>query len=731
MPPRNNDANKLIHFEPQGNEYVFRSRPGGLNEEVLNTGNVQVLRSFLENNKNTLNKEEKEYLVLRIQAQEAFELERIKSAEMLSEKKERPLPVVDNKNGFSGFSGSKLPGKQSSFNGCWSCAFSLMLASRGIDMTQEQIRAWRPAYAPNNGKNPASQGSTYRRNGDTEMTMSTNADFITQLLPNTVLSSVTISPFTPGIITLSDPNAPGAEQHPTPQQLGVIKQMYKEQTKQLLKNTITRAINDERSPVALLIDGHYVTVTGIAPDGRLRIQDSMKEPTEQITTLDHVVERGLEKHDKFTYEGVHIKDVEPRGIELTYLCKVPVKEKQNAPGQIDDYIGPESHVVNVDGNGAVSINTANDEDYTKVGSSAEGMVYSKGISTEKRLDCSMIEQQLGGKKVRSLGADGVEFAHLDSYYPGKLMLPGKKHDLNREAQEAQPARPAANDKKIIDRIKLVKMLKIYKKDLESTRLVAGGTEDMLKKLRESVNGTIDALMDPNDKITDGGIRLKLDTIKLFAGFYMVEKRAEGVGNTNDPNWLPRSDMGKDRYKAAAGLSTLNLNNYMMFKSQKKDLAAEFEVVDDYVDIYANQRKMLAGVLGLANLRRPDEDVNELKDYVSMVFAQVLVVPQLYEAGKTPDTWTQITEGEYAGKTKSEAFNLMVEKVKQRPDFKEMIDGIKNATQLKKLCFEAMGKNPDKAITLRLQKTQAHKNEVEAQHPPAMRRRNTILNLFKG
>lgn len=82
-------------------------------------------------------------------------------------------------------------------------------------------------------------------------------------------------------------------------------------------------------------------------------------------------------------------------------------------------------------------------------------------------------------------------------------------------------------------------------------------------------------------------------------------------------------------------------------------------------------------------------------------------------------------------SKSEAFTLMVEKVKQRPDFKEMIDGIKNATQIKKLCFEAMGKNPDKAITLRLQKTQAHKNEVEAQHPPAMRRRTTILNLFKG
>ena len=231
MPRNKKDANSCIDFinkQP-------KLRIGGLNEEILNTGNLEVLKSFLANNKNTLTNDEKQYLALRIQAQEVFENEKRKSAEALASNQEKKQPAVDNKKGFAGFSLLKYSGKQTSFCGCWSCSFSLMLKSRGIDMTQEQIRAWRPDYASNNGINPASKNSTYKRNGDTEVTMGDNADLITQLLPNTALTSVTISPYTPEMISLVDPNNPGADIKPTPQQHQLIKEQYKIKRKRPLR----------------------------------------------------------------------------------------------------------------------------------------------------------------------------------------------------------------------------------------------------------------------------------------------------------------------------------------------------------------------------------------------------------------------------------------------------------------------------------------------------------------
>ena len=81
MPRSTDDANKLIRFEKNNNTYLPQLRPGGLNEEILNTGNLTVLRSFLENNRNTLTNDELEYLRIRISAQEAFEQQKKKSAE--------------------------------------------------------------------------------------------------------------------------------------------------------------------------------------------------------------------------------------------------------------------------------------------------------------------------------------------------------------------------------------------------------------------------------------------------------------------------------------------------------------------------------------------------------------------------------------------------------------------------------------------------------------------------
>ena len=172
--------------------------------------------------------------------------------------------------------------------------------------------------------------------------------------------------------------------------------------------------------------------------------------------------------------------------------------------------------------------------------------------------------------------------------PNNLNIPQNNANVQqivRPVQQiVQPAQQAAQPPKVIDRMKLLKTLLEYKKGLDSTRLIGGGSEEMLTKLRESVDKTIEALRDPKDAITDG---------------------------------------------------------------------------------------------------------------------------------------------EYAGKLKQQAFDDMVEKVKQRPDFKEMIDSVRTPQQLKKLCFDALGSNPEKAMTMRLQKTQVHKTEERERRATLKRRRSTM------
>lgn len=43
--------------------------------------------------------------------------------------------------------------------------------------------------------------------------------------------------------------------------------------------------------------------------------------------------------------------------------------------------------------------------------------------------------------------------------------------------------------------------------------MAGGASEIMQKLRESVDRMIVSLEDPEDKISDEGIRIKLDTLK--------------------------------------------------------------------------------------------------------------------------------------------------------------------------------------------------------------------------
>lgn len=726
MPRSTDDANKLIRFEKNNNTYLPQLRPGGLNEEILNTGNLTVLRSFLENNRNTLTNDELEYLRIRISAQEAFEQQKKKSAEALMTDNDNKLPDIDNKNGFVGFSGFSYPGKQSSLNGCWSCALSLMLATRGVQLTQEQIRGWRPEYQPNNGISPANKDSTYKRNGDTSVAIEDNADMITQLLPNTALETLTIPPFMEGTISLSDPNRPGVDIRPDRDRLALIKNLYMAQVRRALKDNLAYAINTEHSPVALLVDGHYVTVTGISPDGRLRVQDSNAEPTEQITTIDKILNDGMERHQKLTHQN-QLVTIEPNGIALAYLKKIPVKKNQADPTKIDADTGKDKNIVSFDGEGNVKVDMTGTQDVVQVGTKAQGVLTSKGISKSIKLDDTPIRQQLGGLIVGNFGAPGAVIMHNDTFYPSKLVKPGvivREQQMQEQQPQAQqrpkrtePARtrPAA-EVQIIDRVKLLKRIKEIKEGLVNTRAMAGGASEIMQKLRESVDRMIVSLEDPEDKITDEGIRIKLETLKTYSRFYMSEKKHGGISRLRTDDTLPKTKMGTERYLSALSLATFDLSEYMISPSRarKKSILKDFVIVDKYYDIQKTQRETVWGVVYELNSMPDNAVIDDFKGTAARAIAEMLVMPKLYDQGVEPDPTKLITEGEYAGSTKADAFESMVQRVQHRADFTEMINGVKNVSQLKKLCMTALCPRPEKAIAMQLQKTKAHKNEVKAE-----------------
>ena len=152
------DAVMVDYITDSGNhdtrisDYV--PKPGSgyeiLTDDVLNSGNLEVLRKFQYEHRNELNEPKnapaKKYMEARIKTAEKLDLLEKKKKFSAAQGKMPPKLSLDTKGGFIGFSTIKYPDYQTSANGCWSASYSLLLKSRGVDLSQEEIRQWRPDY---------------------------------------------------------------------------------------------------------------------------------------------------------------------------------------------------------------------------------------------------------------------------------------------------------------------------------------------------------------------------------------------------------------------------------------------------------------------------------------------------------------------------------------------------------------------------------------------------------
>ncbi|MBQ8107852.1 MAG: hypothetical protein IJ129_03795, partial [Ruminococcus sp.] len=413
----------FIEFDNIGNNmYVPRFREGGLTPEVINSGDPKVLRAFFDEQGDKLHSDELAYLKARIVAADEIERLSSKASRDISQGKDHPVEPLDNNGGYTGFSNLKYPGEQTSANGCWSCAYSLILKSRGVQLSQEKIRAWRPSYSKTeDASSPAAQNLWYKRNADTDMEIPYNVDMLAQVLPNTSMVSYSMSPLSLENITLTDPRT-GMPVEMTQQRATEIKNQHKRQAINNMRTTIENAIKVDKSPVAVVVDGHYITITGMDAQGRLRYEDSVY-PVGQTTrymTIEQLYHIGHERHRKKVDANTYV-EVEPKGIAFIWIRDIDVPEYKQGEISCPDY-KDNGDIIRVDAQGNASVAIPKNEKFrTSGGSLANGNLSTLGVMSSRNMDLKDLEDRLG-VKINSFGVNGgYTLGNLDTYYPSKVL----------------------------------------------------------------------------------------------------------------------------------------------------------------------------------------------------------------------------------------------------------------------------------------------------------------------
>ena len=131
---------------------------------------------------------------------------------------------------------------QTTMNGCWSVSLCSQLEYRGIHLSQEEIRT----YRPDDTESKLSADEFYKNQ---KQTIADYSGLVSRMLPNSCLFQVPISS------PKTNPNAAA-------------------EAKAQLQHLIFHALTKENSPVSLCAGGHYLTVVGMDKD-RVYVKNPM------------------------------------------------------------------------------------------------------------------------------------------------------------------------------------------------------------------------------------------------------------------------------------------------------------------------------------------------------------------------------------------------------------------------------------------------------------------------
>ncbi len=243
-------------------------------KEIRNTSNVEELSDFLSIFREDLQKSDPLYVrYLERQIDVILRMEELITSESA---KTAPPELVNIKKHPKG---SELlihqKAHQTSINGCWSVAYSNLLLSRGIDISQEDIRGYRQVRdVKEAGKlTPNEEKILFK---DEMANPFEKRDLLLSLLPNTAIQEITLS-----------------------ESFGISNQEQRKITEGFLRTFIKEAIDIHHSPIALLKGKHYVTIVGydgdtlIYQDSRPHRNDSKADQTYTDMTIQSLVSDSL------------------------------------------------------------------------------------------------------------------------------------------------------------------------------------------------------------------------------------------------------------------------------------------------------------------------------------------------------------------------------------------------------------------------------------------------------
>ena len=295
-------------------EYLVSiNRDGSLNMpqnvpvSFIKTNDVQHMQQVMAAGKYT--QSEMRYMKAHLSA--AQHLAKVKANKAHNKRLPAAEDVVISENGnVIRMPNAHMTRNQTGKAGCWSTALQIMLKSRGVDLPQEFIRAYRPnddaklLDADMDAELDADFHPTDYR--DAGSSVVEHADVIFQTMPNTALRTKNYMFW----------NA--YDSHRIPHQID------EKLISDRIVNDIYDAMHENRAPVGLLFGGHYRTIVGVDKQtGMISYKESMgnkPDATYQCSVLD-IVQDVRTDPDNIKY------GIGKGTIAIDYLKDLPVDEK--------------------------------------------------------------------------------------------------------------------------------------------------------------------------------------------------------------------------------------------------------------------------------------------------------------------------------------------------------------------------------------------------------------------
>ena len=211
---------------------------------------------------------------------------------------------------------------QTTNNGCWSVAMEAMLQSRGVDMTQQEIRAYRP-FSREEAQN-LDPAVSRELNTDHMMSPMDMADLFVESIPNVMVREQTFEPY--GI---------GGK----PDEWSFTREQYLQDVSEHIKEQIRDSIEVQHTPVALMSGSHFRTITGIEGDVvyyREPNGDPNEPDKEHSMTIQELLEPGLTMDAARGVTVVRLQDLSLTKDGKSLEC-------------------PQGHSFSLDGNGNVTV----------------------------------------------------------------------------------------------------------------------------------------------------------------------------------------------------------------------------------------------------------------------------------------------------------------------------------------------------------------------------------------